>query len=46
MRVDMYFKINLEVEDNTDDLGEDLAAFIEDFLEGEDRVDVSYIGKL
>lgn len=48
MKVDMYFKFNLDVEDidNIEDFGNDLSIFLEEFMNGEQSVDVRYIGHL
>lgn len=44
---ELYFKIEFETEaDDVDELGEDLSVFLEEYLNGEQRIDVRYIGHL
>lgn len=44
----LYFKVEFDTSDieNVDGLGKDLAVFLEEYLNGEQRVDVRYIGHL
>lgn len=45
--VNLFFKFELDFEGtDVDDLGDDLAVFLEEYLNGEQRVDVRYIGHL
>lgn len=45
--VNLFFKFELDFEGtDVDDFGDDLAVFLEEYLNGEQRVDVRYIGHL
>lgn len=48
MMAELYFKVSFDTSDieDIDNLGDDLAIFLEEYLNGEQKIDVRYIGHL